>query len=130
VLHELRERWSPPQRERIHERSSGDETGEPDGVDRLGIDVEAVAGRSPNERVADYPAQLRDPKMQRVARVGGKRFAPQRVDQPILREHPAGFSGQQREERPFAGSLHVPDAPVLDELQRSEQSNLHSQSPR
>jgi len=129
VLHELFERRSPPQRERVRERPLGDETSEPDGVDRVGVDVEAIAGWVPDECLPDRFAELRDAKMQRVGRVRWERFAPQRVDQPVRGEHPAGFGGQEREQGPFAGTLQLNEQPVLDQLQRSEQSNFHASSP-
>ena len=63
----------------------GDESLEPVGIDVVDVDVEEVAGRPTNHRLAPQQlAQNEDLGLQRVGRVGALLIAPERLDEPVI----------------------------------------------
>ena len=64
------------------------------------LDVEDVAGRPRLQALAAYElAQLGDVYLERLLGRLGRLVLPQRIDQPVARNHPIGLEEQQREER-------------------------------
>ena len=142
------ERRPAPERQRLVERRSsaaagvaGDGAGarqqslEPDGVDRVGIDCQPVARRLGDQHVAgdagggQRPAQLRDPQLQRIGGVGGQVLAPEGVGEGVDGDDPAGREGQPGEQRAHGRRQlhgHAAGGAHLDGAEHPERRELHT----
>ena len=77
---------------------------EPRDVDRVGRDVEAVAGRMRlDRRAGQRAAQPGDQRLQRVRRPGRRRVAPQAVREAVAGDDPAGLQRQHDQQRAQPG---------------------------
>src|SRR5581483_6748133 len=139
LVRELRERLAAPDRERLAEeprparRIAGtglvDEPADEGEVELPGLEAEDVSRRPPLDRIgAERLAELRDEVLQRRRR-GRRRLArPERVDQPVGRDDPAGVEEEQSEQRPLLRSAERKRASPGDHLERAEDPELeHAQ---
>ena len=103
-----------------------DEPLEPVEIDLTVLDDQLVAASPPHDAIAAERApQVGHIDLQHLPRCSGGCVAPERVDQPVVRDRPAAREKQDREERPF---LRGPEwdrpAGVLD-LEGAQQAELH-----
>ena len=80
-----------------------------DRGDLVGVDREQVAGWPRHQQVGraggvEGPAEPGHQRLEGVGGVGGQVLAPEAVDQPLGRHHPAGVQHQQHQQRPGLGA--------------------------
>ena len=136
------QRRAAPERQRLAQEPRG---GRRRGVLGLGHErleaaqVEVVAAepedvarllRLDRVRRRERLAQLRDVVLQRVRRVGRRCGAPQLVDQAVDRDDLVGARDQEREERPLPRSADADRTAPVDDLQGSEDAELHGLARR
>src|SRR5258706_10630933 len=95
-------------------------------VDFARIGAEQVAAGLRDDAVsAESLAQLRDVHLQRLA--GGRRrlVPPQRVDQPLARDGAVRLEQEPREQRALLLPAQLERAPVVDHLERAEETEVH-----
>ena len=108
-----------------------DESLEPTRIDRLGIGVELVSGRSRREDLAaaseglQRPAEVRHVDLDRVRRSAGSAFAPQQVDEPIDRHDLPGMEQQDRQQRTLLRRTEVRHGAVRGHLERAKKAKVH-----
>jgi hypothetical protein len=142
---ELDQRRSAPGRQRLPVEPRGRDrvavgggaggrhlVGEAQRIDAVTRKVEHVAGRTGRHQLArrpgggQRPAQLRHPNLERIARVHRQGRPPQAVHQDRNGDHPPGRERQQREQLPLATPGHRPSLPVDDDLDRPEDTDVHT----
>ena len=77
--------------------------------------------RSRPERLAE----LRDVDLKRLLRRLRRLVLPERLDQAVSRDDLVRMEKQESEERTLLGAADVEDLPVLDDLEWSEDTELH-----
>ena len=134
---EVCERGPPPQRERVSQerrrlRGRGrsgllDEPLEAKQVELIGGDLQEVPVLTRDDRLArrNRLAQAGDVVLERVRRRPRRAGAPELVDQAVGRDHLVRMREQDREERPLACAAECEPAPVVCNLQRAEDPELH-----
>ena len=131
LVAELRQRLAAPQGERVVEQSCTpnriagargvDQAPDARRVELLGLEPDDVAGRPRLDRIgAERLPQLRDEVLER--RHGRRRRAlgPQRLDQPVLRDDPAGLEQEHREHDPLLRAAERDGLAVSASLERSQ----------
>ena len=110
----------------LHERGRMlDRPLELDRVHVLRIGYESIAAVVADDDVADRRPKVRDVRLQRRARAGGRLVAPDAVDQRVDRNRLPHLRRQQREHRAlFPASQPNVDA-VAQDFEGSEDANVH-----
>lgn len=145
VEDEVGEGVPPPQRQRLSQQvrcsarhplrrlgaTFAHQTGEPQGVDVVGVQVEHVAGRVSDEHVGgaglpQRPPSLRDDKVEGVGRLLRQLVAVEAFDEPVGAHDVAGVERQDRSQRPQLLAAEADRrAVVRRHLQRAEKPDLH-----
>ena len=139
LVGELGQGRGPPQPERLRQRPGrrvpgrpaglGDQPLEPGRVHLAGVGLQHVPGRAgdhqPGPGRPQGPAQGRHPALEGVGRVPRGVVAPQVLDQPVGRHHPAGVDQQVGQQGPLLGPRHPHQARSVADLQRPQDPELH-----
>ena len=113
------------ERERLFGLPLADEALEPQRVDLLRRDVEEVARCARlDRRAAEELSQLRDVALERVRGAGRRVLAPQPVDEPVLRQHPARIEREDREQGAQLLATDLDRPLAVSCFERAEQADL------
>ncbi len=131
-------RVAAPQRERRTESLSGlggsglhepacllDRPLELDRVDVLRLGDESIAAVVADDDVADRGPEVRDVRLQRRARAGGRLVAPDAVDQGLDRDRLSDLRGQQCEDRALLRAAQANVDAVAQDFEGPEDANVH-----
>ena len=128
---EVGECRTAPERERLAVAVLRDQLAEAVQVQLPGLDTQDVAGDPRLQPPGpEHPPQPRHVAVQLGHRRGGSRLAPQRVDQPVLRDDLVRAQQQVAEQRALAAALDGERAVVLHHLQRPQDPELDAVPPR
>jgi Protein kinase domain len=141
LVRDVGERRAAPESECLTENSFGgfgrrplsllDQVLEAEQVELEGPDSDHVAGLAGDDRVT-RGEQLAEPGhvvLQRVASRFGSSFPPQLFDQPVGRDDLVRAGEQQGQQRPLPRSAERERTALLDDLERSQDPELHVSSP-
>ncbi len=127
LVGEVRQRRPPPERERLRRLSRLREPDEPGEVELTVADAEAVTGRCRLETApADHLPELRDVHLQRLERGVGRLLVPERLDEAVRGHDVVGVEQERSQERPLLLPAEVERPAVLDNLERSQDPELHA----
>ncbi len=140
LVPELRQRRTAPQRERLAERrrgivrvplgelapSLGRAALEHEQVELVRGDVQLVRPRPGLERLAEGLSELGDVRLEYLRHGLGRALAPEGVDQLAGRNCLTRVQEQHSEERPRLPSLERDRPPVLGDLERPEDPEVHA----
>ena len=129
------ERISSPQRERLPEQRGGlrrlasprlfDEFAETVEVELTRLDAEKIAGRPSDEAVAELAPKAEDVVLQRAERRGRRIVAPDQVDELLGCDDSVRLEQQHRDDRAALQAAERQDALAVDDLDRSQNPELH-----
>ena len=126
LVGEVRKRRPPPERERLRRLARLGEPDEPGDVELTVADAEAVTGRCRLETApADHLPELRDVHLQRLERGVGRLLVPERLDEAVRGHDVVGVEQERSQERPLLLPAEVEGPAVLDNLERSQDPELH-----
>ena len=103
-------------------------------VERLGLGPQRIPPRPGRQDLArrplgalrlEQPAQLSDVDLERVRRRRRWGLAPEGIDQPVARDRFVRVHEQDREQRTLLGGGQRQHAPLITNLERSEDAELH-----
>ena len=108
----------------------GGEAGEAGGVNGVIGHLQRVAGGARDDGAGDQPAEVRDVPLNRLAGGVGRCGAPQRVNDPVDRDHASALHQQQREQRPLppGGDAHV-GAVLVENPHGTKDLEVHARAP-
>ena len=126
LVRELGKRGAPPDAERLLELPLGCKCLDPFEVELAGLDAELVAGRARDDSIStDCLPKLGDVHLQRLLSRRRRAFAPERLDQTVVRDHAVRVEQEHRKQSPLLCSADVDDPAVLEHLERAQDSKLH-----
>ena len=95
-----------------------------DGVHLCRIGCESIAAVVADDDVADRGSEVRDVRLQRRARAGGRLVAPDAVDQRVDRDRLPHLRSQQREHRALLRAAEPDVGAVAQDFERPEDANF------
>jgi hypothetical protein len=137
LAREVGESRPAPEAERIVEQSRSlvglgllcllDELLEAEEVELVGCDPDQISGITGDERLARAKRlpQPRDVELERVGGGPGRTRSPELVDEAIVRDDLVRTSQQNGEKRPLSRSAERQQTPFVDDLERSQDPELH-----
>src|SRR5262249_62131419 len=88
------------------------------------IGREPIAAVVADDDVADRRPKVRDVRLQRRARPGGRLVAPDTVDQGVHRDRPPSLRGEEREHRALLRAAQAHAGAVAQDFERAQDANL------
>ena len=93
------------------------------------VDAKEVAGRTALEPVAELPPEQRDGVPHDLRCRGRRGTGPERVHEPVHGDGLVRVQEQEREDRELPSAAEAEDTSVVDDLERTEDAELHHRRP-